>query len=222
RGALIHRLGQKFADRNRLAYELQDLIPKANGLFLKMLELNRAIDAAWGWPAADRLALMLPRETIFGAIEHELFRVTAVPLRGGGQDEGPNGGHRFPGSRPPNLGVMNLPSAVTSLADTMREAGDYGSRIMRSGKGGPTPVAPEPTPPATNGDDRGYPLSNGNAAPASSPQRSAAEERLSALLRKQSDLASLPTMSPDQDREYGELVSAIAMASAQVEAEKTQ
>jgi len=61
---------------------------------------------------------------------------------------------------------------------------------------------------------------NGASLPATNATRSPAEERLSDLLQRQAELAALSSPTPDQDREYGEIVTEIGKATAAVDVAK--
>jgi hypothetical protein len=201
KAALIGRIEKKLTERNRIAGELQDLLPQANRLLHRILALNKEVDAGWPWPGGDRHSIMVLRETITNAIAHELYRVTAIPVRGGGQDE-PDAGLRFPGARAPTMNLMGLPSAIPPLVEVLRQAGEHASNIMRGKISASAPAAVV----ATNG-----------GAPIPDRPQTPAQARLSDLLRRQSELAALP-VTPE--REYGELAAEIAKASDAVAAEQ--
>jgi hypothetical protein len=201
KAALIGRIEARLAERNKVAAELAEMLPQANNLFRRLLELNRAIDSSWPWPGSDRLSIMLPRESIAAAISHELFRVSAVPWRGGGLDEGnPVAGLRFPGSKSSHLGLLELPEAVTPLVDVLRSASEHASNIMR-GKAVPVTASAALA-------------SNGSA------QRTPAEGRLAGLLQRQAELAALTAPTPSDDAEYAETVQQIVLAQTAIETEK--
>jgi hypothetical protein len=204
KAALIGRIEKKTTERNNVAAELQDLIPQANRLMRRILTLNKEIDAAWPWPGGDRHSIMVLRETITNAIAHELYRVTAIPVRGGGQDE-PDAGLRFPGARPPTMAIMGLPSAIPPLVDVLRNAGEHASNIMRGKVSAPAPAAAVVT--------------NGGASIPDRPQ-TPAEAKLVLLLEAQSRLASLPAPTPNDDAEYAETVQQIALAQTALEQER--
>jgi hypothetical protein len=198
---LIRRIEAKLAERDRIGAELQARIPEIHKLFLRMIELGREIDAAWPWPVSDRLSIMLPRESISAAISHELYRMTATPFLGGGQEE-PDAGLKFPGAKPPHLGLMGLPSAIPPMVTVLAQASEHASNVMR----GRAVAAPAATVAATNS---GALASNGPAA-----------LKLSGLLARQAELAALVAPTRDQDREYGEIVQQIAIAETQLKEER--
>jgi hypothetical protein len=201
KAALIGRIEKKLTERNRIAAELQDLLPQANRLMCRILDLNKQIDAAWPWPGGDRHSIMVLRETITEAVAHHLYKISAIPVRGGGQFE-PDAGQRFPGARPPTMDLIGLPSAIPPLVEVLRNAGEHASNIMRGKISASAPAAVV----ATNG---GAPIPDRPPTPA--------QARLSDLLRRQSALAALP-VTPE--REYGELAAEIAKASDAVAAEQ--
>jgi len=202
--ALIGRVEKKFAERDRIGAELADLIPQLNTRFRRMIELGREIAAAWPWPVGDALSLAIGRDQITNAISHELFRQTATPMLGGGMDVGrPNAGLRFPGSKSPSFAEINLPESVMPLTDVLRLASEHGSNVMR----GRTTVAAVSVPGPTNGH-------------ASERPRSPATIRLAELLKRQAELAALPTMTASDDMAYAEVVQQISIAQSELEAEK--
>jgi hypothetical protein len=52
KAALIGRIEARLAERNKVAAELAEMLPQANNLFRRLLELNRAIDSSWPWPGS--------------------------------------------------------------------------------------------------------------------------------------------------------------------------
>jgi hypothetical protein len=198
KAALIERVERKLAERDAAAAELQTAIEGADKAFRKMINLARDVRAAWPWPAHDLPPMLLGDAAIVAAVKHELFRVGARPALGGGQDK-PGSTISFPGGVAPRLELAGLPGSVTPLGEIARGSTALASDIMRTGKS--TGVI---TVQAVNGEP----------APR---QRTAAEEKLAALHRRQAELAADPTAD---EAVYQSVVSEIAVAAAAVDAER--
>jgi len=191
---LIGRIEKKFAERTKVGEELAAVITQANRLFRKLLELNRDLTAPWAWPTGDLASIMLPRQSILSAIEHELYRQTAVPMLGGGQDLGKETGIRFPGAKAPSFMLLGQPQSIVPLADALKAAAAHASDIMRGKRA----------------------LTSAPVTIDGAPQ-TPAEARLDDLLKKQGQLAALPAPTPEQEKTYGEIVAQIALAQAEVQ-----
>jgi hypothetical protein len=197
REGLIGRVEAKFKARNEAAAELAQAIKKADQAFRKIVDLSVACDAGWNFTAGERTAALLPATSILLAVQHELFRVGSRPKRYGGMDKGVHPGLHFPGSACPRLEWANLPEAVPSIVDALRDAGNYASSVMRTGKC--AVPATTVTPPAD--------------ANAPAP-KTEAQERLNQLLQQQIKLS----MNPADEVEYLAVVAEIAKVSAEVDA----
>jgi hypothetical protein len=200
--AHIERVEKLCAERDAAGRELAEKIPVINGLYRKLLDLGRRIDAGWPWPTGDRQSIAILPEHITAAVSHELFRLTARPRLGGGQNEHPDAGQRFPGSKPPNLGVMGFPESIMPLVDTLAAASKLASSIMRTGAHGRS-TAPSPVPSTVNG--------HGSLSPA--------QIKLNTLLKRQAELAALPAMTPEQDGQYASLVQEISIIQTAIDSE---
>jgi hypothetical protein len=205
KSALIARVEKKFKERDELVAALASMVPAFNKWFKAVITKSREIDAAWNWRPGDRVALMLPRECTPTALAHELFRISHVFTPGGGLNN-QDSGLRLPGSKAPNLNVIDQPEKVVPMLKAYEAASKYGSDIMR-GRVAPTPV--------TNGSVLTPMPASNDAAP-----RSPAQIELAKLLERQSVLAALSSPTPEQDREYGEVVAEVAKAASAVEAEQ--
>jgi hypothetical protein len=208
--SLIGRIEKKLAERDAAGAELQVAITKCDELFRCMVELSRAVDAAWPWPASDRPPLLLPSGAIRAAIEHELFRVGARPMLLGGQDQD-GAGLNFPGGRCPKLEWTGIPDHIPALTAVLREASQHASRLMRSGKGtashdfaAPVVVVAKPT----NGATAHPATPPASTSPPPADNRTPAQARLAALLQKQAELASDDT--PAGEAAYRAVVAEIA------------
>jgi hypothetical protein len=198
REGLIGRIEARFIARNEAAAELQDAIKKADAAFRRVVDLSVEADAGWPFAAHERSAAMLPATSILLAVQHELYRVGARPRRYGGMDKGVHPGLHMPGGICPKLEWANLPEAIPSIVDALRDASNYASSVMRTGKG----VVPATTvaPPAD--------------ANAPAP-RTEAQERLNHLLQQQMKLSA----NPADEEAYLAVVAEIATVSAEVDAQ---
>jgi hypothetical protein len=197
--SLIGRIETKFAAREAVAEQIVTGIGQLNRLALELIEQSRAVDAAWGWTNADRFGLLLLRDGLVAAIQHEFYRQTAIPRLGGGQHEGRNAGWQLPGSRPPRLDLVHRPKEIPSLVDVLRDASVYASDVMRARR---TPATTAPVVPATAPEPR---------------ERTKAETELAGLLQRQNQLAAIANPTPEDDRAYGELVKQISIAQTAIE-----
>jgi hypothetical protein len=197
---LIERIERKLAERDAAAAELQTAIEQADKAFRKLINLARDVRAAWPWAAHDLSPALLADAAIVAAVKHELFRCGGRPALGGGQDK-PGSTINFPGGVSPRLELTGMPDRVTPLSAVAREASALASTVMRSGKStGAIPVQ----------------VVNGNElAPR---QRTAAEEQLAALHKRQAELAADPNAD---EAVYQSVVAEIAVAAAAVDAERT-
>jgi hypothetical protein len=133
--AEIERNERTLAERDQVGAELQAVITKADELFRKMIELGRAVDAAWSWQPSDRAPLLLSAGAVLTALQHEIFRVGGRPRLGGGLDR-PDGDYTdFPGGRPTKLELAGLPSQIAPLTAVLAEASATASAIMRENSG---------------------------------------------------------------------------------------
>jgi hypothetical protein len=198
---LIGRIETKLTSREAMAEELTKLIGRSNQIMLELFATGLAVDAAWGWAGGDRHAILLLPEELVAALQHELFRQTAIPRMGGGQREAPHAGWKFPGAKPARLDLTHLPQKNPSLLETIRSANSYASDVMRARRPSTaipftvTVAAPEPR------------------------ERTAAEVELAALLKRQAEMAADPALD---DRAYADLIQQISTAQAAVtETEQT-
>jgi hypothetical protein len=199
--ALIGRVETKLAAREATAEQFVEGVGHLNRLALELLEQSRAIDAGWGWSNSDRYGLSLLRDSLLAAMAHEMYRQSAVPKFGGGQNEGPLAGWQLPGSRPPRLDLVHQPKKIPSLVDVMRDASTYASDVMRARRPS-TATAPA------------VPI-----APPEPRERTPAEVELAGLLKRQAEMAADPALD---DRAYADLIQQISIAQAAVtETEQT-
>jgi hypothetical protein len=197
--ALIERIEKKAAERDKLGAELAAAVKIMDEAFRKLITLGRDIAAAWPLGVHDGSACVLTPGAITRALQHEIFRVGSRPHLLGGQDQ-PDALVHLPGGMSPTLEFINQPDKVTPLVETLAQASRYLSEIMRTGKA--------TAPAATNG------------AQVEQRQLTAAESKLASLHRRQSELASLPSPTAQQETEYTAVVAEVAKIATAIEAEK--
>jgi hypothetical protein len=195
----IKQIEDKLAERDRAGADLGDAIRKADAAFRKLIDIGVEIQGQWNWLASDVPACLFSHNAISAALSHEMYRVGGHPMLGGGQVEEPHAGINFPGARTPRFELTHQPQRITPLATVLQEASAHAGRIMRGQKSS-APAAAAVSAMVING------------AP-----RSAAEETLGALLKKQSVMAEDPSID---EADYKRLIDQIAEAQAQVSAEK--
>jgi hypothetical protein len=166
-----------------------------------MIELGRAVDAAWSWQQHDRAPCLLPANAIFDALTHEIYRQGARPRLLGGADDAGKVFVDFPGGVCPRIEWRGLPDQITPLVDTLKVASATASKIMRGGLSTASLdfVSAEPPLVAVNG--------NGTAPKPVSPVTTD-PTTLAALLLRQSELAA--DVTPEGEAEYQKVVAQIA------------
>jgi len=131
-----------------------------------MFRLGREVRSAWPWQAHDLPPTVLSDNAITRAIEHELYRVGARPQLLGGMDIDKPGkdGASLPGGKCPKIEWIQMPSAIPTLEQTLKEASELASSIMRTGRS----------------TSDGVPIHSGNG-------------KLAQLLKRQSELSEVFT-----------------------------
>jgi hypothetical protein len=109
--SLIERNEKTANAREAAALEIAEGIAKADVGLRKLLETARDLQASWPWQAHDLPAILVAPSAIVTAIQHELFRIGARPLLGGGMDKLGAGIH-FPGGKAPRIELAGLPNSV--------------------------------------------------------------------------------------------------------------
>jgi hypothetical protein len=182
RQSLIARIEKKLAERDAAGAELEQAIAKCDAAFRKIVALSRDADAAWPWPAHDRIPAMLPPGTILRAVQHEIFKRGSRPKLYGGMDA-PDAGLDYPGGRSPDFQHVGLPDQIPSLTEVLRQASNFAIELLRSGKVGGAIAS----------------VSNGGS-------RTPTQIRLADLMRQQLELAA----DPEKEHEYMQVVREIA------------
>jgi hypothetical protein len=185
----IERIEALAAERDATGAELAVAVKILDETFRKLLALGREITAAWPLGTHDGSSCILTPGSITRALQHEIFRVGSRPRMLGGQDE-PDALTHLPGGMSPTLEFINAPNKVVPLVDVLTQASRHLSEILRTGKSAP----------------------NGTHTQIEQRPRTDAEIRLAGLLQRQAELSALTSATPDQDREYAEIVAEIAGA----------
>jgi hypothetical protein len=203
RARVVEGIEKKLADRDAAGAELADAIKKADVAFRKMVDVGQAIIGLWPWQSPDTHAALLTPNGVATAIMHEIYRVGARPRLFGGQDKS-GAGIDFPGGRCPDHRLANLQEKIKPMTAVCAEASALASSIMRTGRS--TGYVEPPTVDVAIS-------TNGQGEP---PQRTEAEQRLSALLVEMARLAE----DPAAEQRYLEVVSEVACTQAEVTAEQ--
>ncbi len=106
--SLIQRIEKKVRDERRAAVEIAEAIAQADRGLRKLIDIAHDAQAAWPWQAHDLPLMLLAPGAIIAAIQHEIYRVGARLLLGGGMDKAGAGIH-FPGAKCPRLELAGMP-----------------------------------------------------------------------------------------------------------------
>jgi hypothetical protein len=210
--------------RTETAAKLTACLEQATKHWRTINDCNRKIAARHAWTTGDQSATLINSSATSNTVAHEMFRISHVPVVYGGQAEDAHAGQPLPGSRAPSHMLVGQPGKIPRVVDVFREAGEYGKRVLRGQpgvvvNGVPHEVVSEIPETSTNGG--GEPVVTGgakNSPPADRPsfvQRSDAETRLAALLKRQNELAE--DTSPQAEQEYQRVVREIARVQAEME-----
>jgi hypothetical protein len=201
KASLVDRLEKKLAERHEVAVQISAAIKSIDGGLRRLIDIARDTQAARPWQGSDLAPCLLGPSAIVTAIEHELYRVGARPVLGGGQDKF-GAGIDLPGGKPPRLELAGMPSAISPLVAVMDQATALASNILRGKQ--PGVVAPAPVALVADTDRK----------------QTGAQAELSQLLNRQSELAL--DLSPEGERAYDEIVAQIALMTHRVEHEKQE
>lgn len=198
---LIERIESRLAERDKVGAELQEILAKADKLFRELFRIAGEVSAAWPWSYHNIPPTILGKSAIIAAVEHEIYRIGARPVLGGGVDK-PGAGLNFPGGRSPHFNLTLQPERITPLADVLRDASRMASEVMRTGRAsGAVPISAVPVPPALSGE---------------APERTEAEKRLAALLKQQLELSE--DVTPAGEEKYVACVAEITKVQAEIDA----
>ena len=197
KAGLISRIEDRLRRRNAAVADLQRLLGEAKTALHAVADLSNQIDAAWPWQGHDRQALVLPVEYIITATRHEIFRISEPSL---GHKTAPN----LPGGKSPALTLIGQPEKVPEMTAVFREAAELASSIMKTGR-------------STSGRiHEGIP----DVFLKEKPPLSSQEQKLSELLRQQSELAN--DASPAGEKAYSACVASISALTAEIEAARQE
>jgi hypothetical protein len=132
---LIERIERKLDASNEAAAELQNFVELADKAFRKVIALRSECAAAWPFTTNDQTALACSAQAIRTLLTHELYRIGSHPFVGGA--DGMIAEVSFPGGRVPDHSFVAQPEAITPFAQSVRDASEHASRLMRG-----TVVAP--------------------------------------------------------------------------------
>jgi hypothetical protein len=213
RQAQVEAIEEKLSARDAAMQQVAAAIKQLAAAAERAININREIIAAWTWHAHDLAPALLTPQAITTAISHEEHRVSYHARRYGGLDvDDPLAGHRLPGARSPTLQLLENPQGVKPLLDVVRNASEFASRFLRTGKGSadnkdvqPQVVTEAAPVQVTNG--------SGEAVPRSPSQR-----RLSELLLQMSKLSEDTSVQGEQA--YLDVVRQVAQLQTEVTAEQ--
>jgi hypothetical protein len=202
RKAHVARFTKKLADADQVADELQTTIEQADKLYRKLISLREDARVAW-WgstPHENALAVSPDGAALSGLavkalLMHDIYRVGARPFRGGDPNEVKQ--PDFPGGQCPDHRWLGQPDKIEPFGARMRKASQAAVDVMNGKIPGSGEVPKEnftsvpDTPPA--------------------PVRIPDQEKLSALLRRQAQLAE--DITPAGEAAYNEVVAQIAALS---------
>jgi hypothetical protein len=202
RAVLIEKIEAKIALRDKELEEVAAAIKQLAAASERAINLSREIVNEWTWQPHDLPPALLTPSSIMTAISHESYRLSYHARRYGGQDTDPLAGVMLPGSRAPTLQLLEDPSRVPSMSETVCNASAFARTFLRTGKGSAV-VEGVQHQAVTNG------------VPG---QRTDAEQQLSDLLVQMAKLAE--DSSPAGEQRYLELVSQVAAVQAEVAAQQ--
>jgi hypothetical protein len=200
REAQIEQIEKKLSERDAAGRELVEAVAAADRAFRQLIDIGFEVQALWSWPPSDLQACLLSHAAISHALAAELYRIGGRPRVGGGQVEpyGVHAGINFPGSRVPRFELTHLPERIPALTTVLAEATAFASAIMRGKRSSASPDVAVPAPVPTR-------------------PRSAAEEALGNLLKRQAEMAEDASVD---EAEYKRLIGQIVEAQAAVSAEQ--
>ena len=137
-------------------------------------------------------------EAILHLLSFEFYRISAKPLLGGRSGERPR--PHLPGAKPPRLELQLQPDKITPLAEKVRTASAFAVTLLRQeiGKGGNFEALP----------------------PDTAIERTPAQQKLGALLKRSAELADASINDPEAEAQYHALGAEIASAQSEVDAEQ--
>jgi hypothetical protein len=216
--ALLGRLEQQFAARDKIVAELAGHVKAADASLVKLVKANRSLASSFEWPHGTLGAAMLDDGSTLLALAHEIYRAgNRSPVTGTvDMQQVPI----FPGAKCGDLNFIALPERSSlPLTEKFAAASAAASRILRSGRNDPI-IAPPPAVPIAVPPVQEEPAQASAPAPNAAPvarasvdesvpvslsipfERSSKQIELSALLVRQNELASMPEMNAAAEAEY--------------------
>jgi hypothetical protein len=197
KATLIDRLEKMLGDRRAAALEISEGIAKADAGLRRLINLARDVQAAWPWSGYDLQPCLLAPSAIVTAVTHELYRIGARPLLGGGMDKF-GAGINFPGGKPQRIERAGMPDSIPPLAKVVDQASELASQILR----GRSPIAGATVVLVSEADRQATP----------------AQIQMAQLIKRQNKLAN--DVSPAGEVAYQACVAEISRVAALLEAEK--
>jgi hypothetical protein len=200
REQLRERFARKLAEADTAAEELQQTVERAVVLFRKIIDIRETARAAW--PISDS-SLNAAAGAIEGAclsgsavralLSYEFYRASADPFLGGqpGERRQPS----LPGAVSPRIDQQLMPSAITPFADALKRASAFAVESMTTKL---DPLRAENV---------------GEAVASVDGKRTPAEQRLSALLKQQSEAAA--DVTPEGEARYMQIVAELTKLSSE-------
>ena len=200
RAELIGRVKAKIAERDQVCADLEKKLGEAVKLFRRAYLLGNEVLVAWSWRDSDRFAIALAGPELKLLVANEIYKIGSAPNPGGGvpfDRVAPS----FPGGQCPKHEWILQPNKIPSLTASLEKRSEYAHRVLDGGRIGKAagPAAPDSIEPT--------------------PERTAAEARLSDLLNRQAALAN--DLTPSGEAKYQAGVAEIRKVSTEIKAAQT-
>ena len=202
---LVGRFEKTLADSDAALTEAADLIAQAWKKITTGIDKREAARAAFNVHsshargAAENIdGCAMSGEAILHLLSFEFYRISARPLLGGRQGE--RARPHLPGAKPPRLELQLQPDKIEPFATKVRTASAFAVQLLKDeiGKGGNFETLP----------------------PDTAIERTPAQQKLGALLKRSAELADASINDPEAESQYLALGPQIASAQAEVDAEQ--
>ena len=198
RAALRERFAKKLAEADADAVELQTALAQVVRLYRRIIEVRESARAAWPISDAHHNAAVgaiegacLSGSAVRALLSYEFYRVSADPFLGGVPGERRQ--QSLPGATSPRLDQQLMLSAIKPFADALKQASAFAVEAMG------TKLDPLRA------------LNVGEAVASVDGERTPAEQRLSALLKQQAELAN--DVTPAGEAKYMAVVAELSNLS---------
>jgi O6-methylguanine-DNA--protein-cysteine methyltransferase len=230
--AQCKRIDILFDLRSETVEKLVELEKQRVKLWRQVLAANRKIAAGHAWTAGDLSAIIASPLAVNTVMSHELYRLSHIPLRLGGQPEDVDAGLSLVGAKSPRVEWMLQPARITPLTEVITSAGEYGKRALRGMAINGVPVVAVPVnggeaaqAPAVEATGSNAPVEkragganvsgDGDGAPV---ELSAAERQIAVALRQLAEAAE--DQSPAGELKYQEALKRVSALQDVVSGEK--